>query len=344
MRHETLNYTLVGAFVIAMLVAAVGSAVTLSGGVGPSDRYSVVFDNVADVKYGTQVRYEGFPVGQVEAIHPLAEDGATRFHLDVSIREGWIIPADSIARIQNSTFLGAKTVEIQRGEAAATLAPGDRIASAPTADMFAAMASVAGQVGELSREGLLPLLARLNDLVAHADRLLDSDVAPLLGSLNSLAQDTQGRVPEITDELLVFTQELNTTLTSLQALLSERNVAGVEQTVQNIEGVSSDFVTISQSVQAILGQLDTMVADVNSLIENNEGKVSAALDDTRYTLRSIAQNIDTINHNLAGTTRNMNEFSRLIRQNPGLLLGGSAPEEVRVQSRPSSTLPRTESQ
>ena len=163
MRHETLNYTLVGAFVIAMLVAAVGSAVTLSGGVGPSDRYSIVFDNVADVKYGTQVRFEGFPVGQVEAIHPVAEDGTTRFHLDVSGREGWVIPADSIARIQNSTFLGAKTVEIQRGEAAA-LAPGDRIASAPTADMFAAMASIAGQVGELSREGLIPLMARLIEL------------------------------------------------------------------------------------------------------------------------------------------------------------------------------------
>ena len=67
MRHQGLNYAIVGTFVIAMLVAAVGAALMLGGGTGPRDHYSAVFDNVADVKFGTQVRYEGFPVGQVEA-------------------------------------------------------------------------------------------------------------------------------------------------------------------------------------------------------------------------------------------------------------------------------------
>ena len=65
MRHQGLNYAAVGGFVIAMLVAALGAAITLTGGVGSHDRYGVVFDNVADVRFGTQVRYEGFPVGQV---------------------------------------------------------------------------------------------------------------------------------------------------------------------------------------------------------------------------------------------------------------------------------------
>lgn len=344
MRHQGMNYAVVGAFVIAMLVAAVGAAIMLSGSAGPRDHYSVVFDNVADVKFGTQVRYEGFPVGQVEAIEPVAESGAMQFHLDVSVREGWVIPADSVARINSSTFLGAKTVEIERGEAPTALSPGDRIASAPAADMFAAMASVAGQVGELSQDSLKPLLARLGDLAITADRLLDNDVAPLLGSLNAVAADTHDRVPAITGEILAFTEELNTTLDSVQALLSEQNVAGVGQTVQNIEAVSQDFVEISQAVQVVLGQLNTMVGDLQGIVEANEGNVNAALDDTRYTLRSIAQNIDTINHNLAGTTRNMNEFSRLIRQNPGLLLGGSAPEEVNVETLQSPPLSRTESQ
>ncbi len=344
MRHQGLNYAAVGAFVIAMLVAAVAAAIALSGSTGPRDHYSLVFDNVADVRFGTQVRYEGFPVGQVEAIEPLAEDGAVRFHLDISIRRGWVIPADSIARISTSTFLGAKTIEIQRGAAATALQPGERIASAPAADMFAAMASVAGQVGELSRDSLKPLMARLGTLAVTADRLLKDDVAPLLGSLNTVASDAHDQVPAISGEILAFTEELNATLASVQLLLSERNVARVERTVANIETVSQDFVTISQAVQASLGQLDIIVRDLQGLVEANEGNVNAALDDTRYTLRSIAQNIDTINHNLAGTTRNMNEFSRLIRQNPSLLLGGSAPEEVRVEPRSNPTLPLTESQ
>ena len=336
MRHQGLNYAVVGGFVLAMLAAALGAVVALSGGATSRDRYVVVFDNIADVKFGTQVRYEGYPVGQVEAIEPIMEEGATVFRLDVSVEEGFVIPADSIARVHASQFLAAKTVEIQRGTAAAALAPGDRIASAAPADMFSAMAGVAGQVGDLSREGLQPLLERLTALVDNANHLLDDDVAPMIGSLNAVAQDTRGRVPEITGELHAFMQELNVTLASVQQLLSERNVSEVQQTVENVNTASQDLVAISQTVQGTLTQLDGIVTSLQNVVDQNQGNVNAALDDTRYILRSIAQNIDSINHNLAGTTRNMNEFSRLIRQNPGLLLGGSAPEEVRIETPPAS--------
>jgi phospholipid/cholesterol/gamma-HCH transport system substrate-binding protein len=339
MRHQNLNYAVIGAFVLAMLAAALGAAVALSGGAGARDRYSVIFDNVADVKFGTQVRFEGYPVGQVEAIDPVVENGTPVFRFDISVQEGFAIPADSVARIQTSQFLGAKTVEINRGTAAATLEPGAQIAGAPAADMFSAMSSVAGTVGDLSREGLKPLLDRLVDLVSNANRLIDRDVTTLVGSLNAVANDTRGQVPQIAGELLTFTEELNATLASVQALVSEQNVNEVQQSVHNINAVSGDFVAISRSVQATLGQLELIVADLQQIVEKNEGKVEASLDDTRYILRSIAQNIDTINHNLAGTTRNMNEFSRLIRQNPSLLLGGAPREEVNVES-PSAPIQR----
>ena len=344
MRHQGLNYAIVGVFVLAMLTAALAAVVTLSGGTGARDSYSVVFDNVADVKFGTQVRYEGFPVGQVESMTPVIEDGATVFLLELSVQEGFVIPSDSIARVHASQFLAAKTVEIQRGSAATALEPGARIASAPPADMFSAMASVAGQVGELSQDGLKPLLDRLTALVDNANNLIDDDVAPMIDSLNAVAQDTRGRVPEITGELLAFMQELNVTLASVQQLLSAHNVAEVQQTVENVNTVSEDLVVISQTMQGTLVQLDGIVANLQNVVEQNQGNVTASLDDTRYILRSIAQNIDAINHNLAGTARNMNEFSRLIRQNPGLLLGGSAPEEVRVETPSTSSRTRSEYQ
>ncbi|MCF6247966.1 MAG: hypothetical protein L3J69_11470, partial [Desulfobacula sp.] len=37
--------------------------------------------------------------------------------------------------------------------------------------------------------------------------------------------------------------------------------------------------------------------------------------------------IDAVNQNVEGTARNMYEFSRQIRQNPGLLLSGGSPQE-----------------
>ena len=331
MKNQKLNYGIVGLFVIAMLAAAVVSGIALTGQTSAKHSYYVVFDNVADVRFGTQVRYEGFPVGQVEDIGPETEDGTTRFLLEISIDKDWPIPADSIARIGSSTFLGAKTVEIQRGSSETPVVPGERIASGAPADMFAAMSSVAGEFGDLSRDSLRPLLARMSAMIESANTLIDEDLTAFLGSLKLVAADVRDRVPEITGELKAFTENLNNTMGSVQRVLSDKNIKSVESLVQNIEAVSGEFLQISADVQGTLDQVTAVIADLDRIIEANEGKVGAMLDDSRYTLHSIAQNIDAINHNLSGTARNMNEFSRLIRQNPGLLLGGSPREEDSIE-------------
>ncbi len=332
MKNQKLNYTVVGCFVIAMLVAAVATAVTLTGRTGARDRFVIVFDNVSDIRFGTLVRYEGYPVGQVEGIIPRDHAGRMKFALDVSVLEGWQIPSDSIAQIGSSTFLGAKVVEIRGGRSTAALAPGDEIASAPPADMFAAMSGVASEFGDVSRQNLRPLLQQLTNLATNANALLEDDLSTFVGSLNSVASDAGGRLPRIAAELQAFTGKLNTSLDKIQSVLSDQNIRGINQVLANVEEASRQFVEISINAQGTLGQLDGLVSHLEKLVEANEGKVSSTLDDTRYTLRSIAQSIDAINHNLAGTTRNMNEFSRLIRQNPGLLLGGASPEDVSVEA------------
>ena len=130
MRKHSLNYVLVGLFVVAMLAAAVVSVALLSGRTGATDRYFVVLDNVADLKFGTQVRYEGYPIGQVERIEPFAEGGRMRFRIEASVRAGWRIPVDSVARIGSSSFLAAKTIDIQSGIKAELIAVGGEIPGA----------------------------------------------------------------------------------------------------------------------------------------------------------------------------------------------------------------------
>jgi phospholipid/cholesterol/gamma-HCH transport system substrate-binding protein len=63
------------------------------------------------------------------------------------------------------------------------------------------------------------------------------------------------------------------------------------------------------------------------VIDDNAGNVSEAARDLRYTLDTIARYVDDISHNADATARNMAEFSRSLRDNPGLLLSGSAPAD-----------------
>jgi phospholipid/cholesterol/gamma-HCH transport system substrate-binding protein len=336
MKNRKLNYAALGLFVTAMIGAAVGMTVALSGHAGTHDSYTALFGNVADVKFGTQVRYEGFPVGQVEEIRPIVKDGATVFRLHLSVQPGWNIPADSVARIGSSSILGGKTVEIRGGNSTSSLKPGDQIASAPPADMFAAMSSIAGEFGDLSRNVLRPMVNRVSGLVTSADTLIEKDLTQFVRALNDLAGGLQTEVPQIAKDLRHFAKRLNTTLGSVQTVLSDRNTTGVTNVVKNVEQMSAGFLEISKSLKGSIRQINAMVVKLDRVVDTNDAKVNSAVNDARYIMQSLARNIDNFNHNIAGTARNMNEFSRLIRQNPGLLLGGTPREDNQIREIPTS--------
>jgi len=306
MYNKRFNYILVGLFVTAMLVAATISVVTLSGRTGPAQRYFVSLDNVADIRFGTQVRFEGFPIGQVERITPGDPVSGGRFRVEVSIAEGWQIPADSIARIGSPGFLGAKTLDITSGRATDAIAPGGEIASGAPADMFALFASTAAQIGDLNERNIKPLLETLQSLASTVDR------------------DT----PRITRQLATFTERLNQSLVPIQQILNQDNVEAIRRTLVNTEATTQTLAQASKDLTGTLKRVDNMAANLDRLVEANDSDVDQSLKNLQYTLSSVARTIDTIVYNLEGTARNMNEFSRLIRTNPGLLLDGTPREAV----------------
>jgi phospholipid/cholesterol/gamma-HCH transport system substrate-binding protein len=306
MYKQRVNYVIIGFFVAAMLIASAASIALLTGRTGPTERYFVVLDNVSDVKYGTQVRYQGYPIGQIEGITPIVAGQGMKFRLDVSIRQGWRIPADSIARVANSNFLAAKTIDIESGRSPATVEVGQQIASEPAVDVLATLTETANEFSTLSRERVTPLLA----------------------TLQFLAETIEGDAPRISRELIAFTEGLNETLVPVQEILSDRNVLAVNNIVGNVEAAAVTVNGLGRDLTATLSKVDILAANLDQLIESNEDKVDQSLKDVRYTLSAIASTVDSLVHNLDGTARNMNEFSRLIRQNPGLLLDGTPREAV----------------
>ena len=306
MYKQKINYVLIGFFVTAMLSAGVGAIALLAGRTGPVDRYFIVLDNVADVKFGTQVRYEGYPVGQVEDITPVVEGAGMEFRVGISIQPGWRVPSDSVARIGSSSFLAAKTIDIDRGESQVAVALGERIASAPPFDIFAAITATASEFSGLSRGKLTPLLE----------------------TLQSLAETVEGGAPRILDELTAFTESLNDTIEPLQQSLAQRNIDAVQNSILNVEETTDNLAAISRDLIKTMVKVDNLAGNLDRLLEDNKGNVDQSLKDLQYTLSAVSATVDSVVHNLEGTTRNMNEFSRMIRQNPGLLLDGTPRKAV----------------
>jgi phospholipid/cholesterol/gamma-HCH transport system substrate-binding protein len=319
-RSNKINYLLVGTFVLAMIAGLIVALSVLTGRTGATDAYHAYYSNVTGVKFGTQVVYEGYPIGQVETVTPEPSKGGMRFRVDFEVSEGWKIPKDSKVAIAAPGLLAAVTLSISAGASPDTLAPGAEVTAVEGGDLFAVVSGVAEKLGGLSDNSIEPLLASVQRAVNNANKLLDNHGEALAGDLKQmiseaslLVADVSRRIPVVIDNMELIASDVKTFSGELKAAATPANRKLIEETVANLNGATKD-------ARAAMANGDKLMTTLTDMVGKNDGDLRRSIKDARYVVESVARRIDAINENLEGMSRNMLEFSRQIRQNPGLLL------------------------
>jgi len=289
MKHENINYLVVGSFVLTMIAALVISLTLITGRDGDTESYHVYYDSVAGLKYGTIVSYEGYQLGQVESVKPIQDNGKTRYKVTFGIREDWKVPSDSVAQIVSSGLLGGISVNIKEGVSDSSLKPGDTLQGQEGADLFAAVGGAAGDI-----------------------KLLIADVRKFVGTLNKEAG--------LLDDAKKLMKRLDNSAANLEKILSDNNARGINDTVNTIS-------SLAQRLDKTITEVDRTIQSAGNLVNENRNDLKRSIRLMSASLETVSQHIDTITYNLEGTSRNMNEFSRQIRENPGLLLGSTPPKD-----------------
>ncbi len=304
MNTTRINYVAVGVFVAAALLGIVAAVALLTGRTGATDTYFAVYKNVTGVKFGTQVLYEGYPIGQVETVSPEVAGGSMKFKVEFQVLQGWRIPDDSIARIGASGLLSAITVNIDAGKSPIAHKPGQQIAGREAADLFSAVSGVAGQLSTITQNDIRPLLAAMQKAIGNfavsvkmVNGLLTGDGAHMIKTFAGVA-----------DDLRALTRDLNERLPRI---------------ADNVNNSATNFAALAKSLKGTRQKLDELLVQSNALVDENRVQVRRSIENLQSVSESLARRIDSINQNVAGTARNLYEFSREIRQNPGLLLSGS---------------------
>jgi len=176
MKRDNINYFAVGLFVIATFTVFLVTLTLITGRTGPADSYLVYYSNVAGIKYGTQVMFEGYPIGQVEGIHPEHRKGSVRYRLDLGVQEDWPVSRDSVASMVASGLLGTVSIDISHGASEELLEPGDEITGREAVSIFSALGDMATDLRSLSREGIRPLIDNLNARINNFADMLDNGV------------------------------------------------------------------------------------------------------------------------------------------------------------------------
>ena len=331
MRNGKINYIAVGSFVAAALFGVVVAVSLLTGRTGATDSYFAIYKNVGGVKFGTQVLFEGYQIGQVEKITPIIEGSKIKFKILIEVQEGWKIPNDSIAQIASSGLLAPVVISIKSGKSETALKAGRMITSRESANVFAAISDVAGEMSELSNSSLKPLLASVNQAVRTFEKILGDDGKALVKEIRLVTKNIAKKVPGITKNVESFSHKLNSSGDELNALLSPDNRQKVEKLITDVSAAMTNFSSLSSNLEGSQKKLDALLISMNETVGGNKKGIEKAVTDFRYIVGSIAQHVDAFNQNMEATSRNMYEFSRQIRQNPGLLLGGEAPKDNAVK-------------
>lgn len=308
MTSTRINLALVGGFVLAAGLSLIAVLAVLAGRSGQTDSYYTVYANVAGLKFGSQVVFEGYPVGQVENIEPIQEAARTTFRVELSIAQGWKIPVDSIARPVSPGVLAPQTISIVAGKSAQTLKPGDMIKPAGGVDLLSSISSAAGNFDQITDTGLLPLLENLNQQVSALGDVLENDLRPMARDLHVVVKATAEHWPNILRQTDQATAELAGASQRVNQFASPERVARVDRLIDNV----------AQTAESLRSASDR----VDGLVKDGGDDLRVGLQDFRYLMASLARYSEPVGSNADLSMRNFREFSNELRQNPGVLLRG----------------------
>lgn len=333
MKRDSINYFVVGIFVLSVVASFFVVLYRITGSSGPSDEYYVYYNNVTGIKFGTPVLYEGYQIGQVETITPERATSGIQYKITMSVIKDWAIPDDSIARILKSGLLSAISIEILEGKSTTNYTSGATLEGRAAPDLFAAVNSVAAEIEDLSKDSIRPLFDNLNtrvdELGGELHDLTKNSIRPMVDKLS-----VQLDQPEMISNLQELTEKLNQSADQLLRVMDNDNLDNVNRILGNLNNASSSVNELlsrieitRQGLDGVLINMNNLVSNVDGVVDENSDDIRASVQDLKKSLHIVSEHISAISHHLEGSSRNIHEFTRQIRENPALLISGSPQEE-----------------
>ena len=284
MKIKSSDFT-AGLFVIGGLFAIITMFFVVKGQLNKQDSYHSYFNNVAGLRAGASVVYEGYIIGTVNEITPEATQTGMTFRVDIGVKEGWAIPSDSNAEIAALSLLSAQSIQIVAGTAA-PLAIGAQIPSRPATNLMAELGRTADQFAQIASTSLVPLLATVDDL-------LNKEARDALTGLSDLSQTVGNGVPALMDSANRTAANLEQASESVIQLAGDDTQSAVTQMLSDITSASDNVNSASQSILTTTEQAGQLVTTVTETAQSKWLKdisaILARIDNSASLLEQISQ-------------------------------------------------------
>ncbi len=251
------------------------------------DTYYIAYKNVsvAGLNIGGAVQYHGIRIGRVEEMSIDPEDVSTII-VEISVKQGTPIKKDVKAVLSAVGITGLKKVELVGGNPKEkNIKPGSYItAGKSTIDKITGKAEVIAEKVELV--------------------------------LNNLVKVTSGKNRENIQKIIENTRN---SLANLNEILVN-NRTNFTSSMENIATISGQFSEVLEIVRNKTEQIDVVKLNETIIdIDHSVKEMNKTINNINYAFGESRENIVYSIRLLKETMQNLNEFSRLISEDPSYL-------------------------
>ncbi|SIS97469.1 phospholipid/cholesterol/gamma-HCH transport system substrate-binding protein [Roseivivax lentus] len=251
------NFILIGAFTVAGFVGILGFFLWFAG-VELDERYAyydVNFASVSGLSMASDVRFAGFPVGQVVDIRLSPDrDGTVQVRLEIDAETP--VRVDSEATIESQGVTGVSYVGISAGT--------------PEAPMLEAASEQDVPVIQAGRSVLQSLSEDAPELLSEALEVVQ-DLNALLSSEN------RDRVDEILGNVAEASASFSTVLEDFSAVTAEVSDFSeqIDRFNTTLETLSDDLSVVLQTADGTLNSVTALAEDGQDLLQRGQGTLDA---------------------------------------------------------------------
>jgi phospholipid/cholesterol/gamma-HCH transport system substrate-binding protein len=309
-----------GILVLVSFIVLVGFLVSIRGcraSEGETKVYYAIFNDIAGLNRGADVRFGGVRVGRVTAIGP---DPQSRTHIRVTAEVEGDVPVNhgSMASIEQVTLTTEKHLEISTGGDQEPLHEnGDTLRSSSAGGLFdipdvggviARMETMLDAINVLlgADQGGGEEVVDLAAILASLKTTLDEGAAVARGA-GAVIEDNRENIDQVVIRLAVLEQTATDLMTDLHRVIVENR--------GSIQGSFANLETLTAELNIRLDELVTTLQTTLGYIEDLGGNSSDLMNEQRPTLEEMLLNLQE-------TTRNLKEFSRILAEQPDALVRG----------------------
>lgn len=307
------SYTLVGAFVLALMAALFVFVVWLAKIQfdRASQPYHIFFTGtVTGLVEGSPVRYRGVAVGTVRDIR-IDPTNVERVRVTVEVPEETPIKADAIASLEPVGVTGGVYVEIAGGTREAPLLKDGADGIPVIASRPSSIAAVLEQAPRLI-ENLIKISNNLNAILGEDNQ---KAVASTLANLAAAAAGASGTLKG-TDALVAdLRKEVKAVSKQAQVLMENANRT-VESVGKDAGAISSELAKTAVELNKLTVSLVNTSNELGALVSENRGPVRDFTNGALFELGGLITQLQALAANLNRVT------SRLERDPSELIFGG----------------------